>query len=228
MKVPEDGTAADVATSHVGAKQLNAARCILEAADADRRRFAQDLHDGAQQWFVAAVNNLQLAQRRITSEPDRASHHLDAALSQTESGLAALRDLVAGIHPPILTHFGLGAAVESLAIRLPIPVSLGITERRLSAEMEENVYFFVSEALTNVIKHARAGEARVQIATSQTVLTVEVSDDGIGGATLRSSGYGLVGLLARMQSLDGDLTLASPPMGGTVLHAVLPLGDRSV
>jgi signal transduction histidine kinase len=197
----------------------------LEAADADRRRFAQDLHDGAQQWFVAALNNLQLAQRSLTAESDRSARYLDAALTQTESGLGALRDLVAGIHPPILTHLGLGAAVEALAVRLAIPVSLEITERRLPAEVEENVYFFVSEALTNVIKHARAAEARVLIATSDTVLTVEVSDDGVGGASAEGGGYGLAGLLIRMQSFDGELMLASPPTGGTVLRGVLPLSD---
>jgi signal transduction histidine kinase len=199
------------------------ARRILEAADADRRRFAQDLHDGAQQKFVAAVNNLQLARGRFASEPERAKHHLDAALAQAESGLGALRDLVAGIHPPILGHLGLQAAVASLADDSPIPVRLDITDGRLPRAIEESVYLFVSEGLTNVIKHARAREARVLIATSESLLTIEVSDDGIGGAIVTGDGCGLPGLMDRMQALDGSFRLASPPTGGTLLRGVLPL-----
>lgn len=222
QEAPENGTAANLAADTPEGQHLAGARRILASADADRRRFTQDLHDGAQQKFVAAVTNLQLARARFTSEPDRAREHLDAALEQAKSGLAALRDLAAGIHPPILRHLGVQAAVESLANGLPIPVSLELTQTRLPPALEETVYYFVSEALTNVIKHASAGEARVMIGVSETLVTVEVSDDGVGGAVPTSDRYGLVGLIDRVQAMDGDLTVASPPKGGTVLRGVLP------
>ena len=223
MQAPENGTVADVVADEPEGADLASAKRILAAADADRRRFVQDLHDGAQQKFVAAVTNLQLARARFSSQPDRAMEHLDAALAQAQSGLSALRDLVAGIHPPILTHLGLQAAVESLADGLPIPVSLNITSARLPLPLEETVYYFVSEALTNVIKHAHAGEAQVSVAVSEALVTVEVSDDGIGGAIPVRDRYGLVGLMDRVQAMEGALTVASPLNGGTVLRGVVPL-----
>jgi signal transduction histidine kinase len=227
VQAPEDGPTAEMAADKPDGPEFAGAKRILAAADADRRRFAQDLHDGAQQKFVAAVTNLQLARTRFASQPDRAREHLDAALAQAESGLSALRDLVAGIHPPILTHLGLQAAVESLADGLPIPVSLEIGDGRLPPAIEETVYYFVAEALTNVIKHARAGEATVMIDVSESILTVEVSDDGIGGAIPTSGSAGLVGLMDRMQAMEGVLTVASPPSGGTVLRGVLPLSAET-
>lgn len=223
MRIPNNATSGERTVDQEGRHDSGGARQILETADADRRRFTRDLHDGAQQKFVAMMNNLRLAQARFSSEPERAKHHLDAAVTQAESGLRALRDLVAGIHPPVLAHFGLQAAVESLADDCSIPVSLDVTDGRLPVAIEESVYFFVAEALTNVIKHARASEARVLIAAGETLLTVEVSDDGVGGASMTGDGYGLPGLMHRMQALDGELTIACPPTGGTVLRGVLPL-----
>ncbi|MGA8718071.1 MAG: histidine kinase [Solirubrobacteraceae bacterium] len=223
MSTPSDAMTGELTVDQEGGHDSGSARQILETADADRRRFTRDLHDAAQQKFVAAMNNLRLAQARFASEPERAKRHLDAALTQAESGLRALRDLVAGIHPPVLAHLGLQAAVESLADDCPIPVSLDITDGRLPVVIEESVYFFVSEALTNVIKHARASEAKILIAAGETLLTVEVSDDGVGGASMTDDGSGLPGLMHRVQALDGELTLASPPTGGTVLRGVLPL-----
>ncbi|HEY2441361.1 MAG TPA: histidine kinase [Solirubrobacteraceae bacterium] len=198
-------------------------RRILEAGDSARRRMARDLHDGAQQKFVTTMINLQLAQSKFESDPQRAKRYLDAAVVQAEAGLAELRDLVTGIHPPILTHLGLRAAVGSLTDAFPIPVALDVTERRLPRVLEDSVYFFVSEALTNVVKHARASRAAVQVAAGDALLTVEVSDDGRGGATRASGGSGLLGLLDRVEALDGELTIVSPPTGGTTLRAVIPL-----
>jgi signal transduction histidine kinase len=204
-------------------RESDVARLVLEAADADRRRFAQDLHDGAQQKFVAAMNSLQLARSKLSGEPDRARQYLDAALAQTDSGLRTLRELVAGIHPAVLTQLGLRAGMESLVSGSPIPVDLDVTARRFPQVLEEAVYFFASEALTNVIKHARAGAAGIVVANGADRLTVEVSDDGIGGATVLSHRHGLTGLSARMRALGGELTLASPRMGGTVARGVIPL-----
>jgi signal transduction histidine kinase len=227
VQAPESGSAAEPAAEDGEAGEQGNAKRIVEAADAERRRVAQDLHDGAQQKFVAAVNNLKLARARLGSQPDSAERYLDAALAQSESGLRALRELVGGIYPPILTHMGLPAAVEALADGFPIPVSLEITSRRFGATVEENIYFFVAEALTNVIKHARAGEARVMIAAGQAVLTVEVSDDGVGVHIPAEDGYGLAGLTGRMQALGGEFTVAAPPGGGTVLRGVVPVIELS-
>jgi signal transduction histidine kinase len=227
MQAPESGSAAQRAAEDREAREARSAKRILEATDAERRRFAQDLHDGAQQRFVAAVNNLKLARAKLRPEADRAERYLDAALAQAESGLRALRELAAGIYPPILRHLGLEAAVESLTDGFPIPVSLDITTRRFSLEIEENVYFFVAEALTNVIKHADAGAARVMIAAGESVLTIEVSDDGIGVTIPAKDGYALAGLTGRIHALGGEVTVAAPPAGGTVLRGVLPLIDLS-
>jgi signal transduction histidine kinase len=220
---PEGGRAADSAAEGRQSRQSGAAKRILDAAAADRRRFAQDLHEGAQQKFVAAVENLQLARARFVSRPDSAKQHLEAALAEAEAGVHALRELVTGIHPPILSHLGLQAAVGSLVDGFPIPVRLEMTAQRVPPDLEASVYFFVSEGLANVAKHARARAAGVVIAVGERVLTVEVSDDGVGGADPTSGGYGLVGLVDRVQALGGELTVTAQPTGGTMLRGVLPL-----
>jgi signal transduction histidine kinase len=205
--------------------ELRTSRRILEAADAARRRLARDIHDGAQQQLVAAVINLQLAQQKFPSDPPRAKQLLDSGLAQAEAGIGALRDMVAGIHPPILTHLGLNAAIEALATGLPVPVSLVLSEQRLPQSLEASVYFFVSEALTNVVKHAEASNATVVVASADARLVVEVSDDGIGGATLAGGGSGLMGLEDRVKALDGALTISSAKGAGTLLRAVIPLAS---
>jgi signal transduction histidine kinase len=200
-----------------------AARRILEAADGARQRLARDLHDGAQQQFVTAAINLQLAQARFDSDPQRARHHLEAALHQSEAGLAALRDFVSGIHPPILTNLGLKAAVVSLADGFPIVVETEVTGRRLGWALEESLYFFISEAMTNVIKHSHATESEIRVESGAGTLTVEVTDDGVGGASLTRGGTGLLGLGDRVQALGGDFSFSSPPGGGTVVRGLIPL-----
>jgi signal transduction histidine kinase len=167
--------------------------------------------------------NLRLAQSKFEIDPERARRYLDAAVVQAEAGLGELRDLVTGIHPPILTHLGLEAAVGSLTDAFPIPVALDVTGRRFPSVVEDSVYFFVSEALANVVKHAHARRAAVQVAAGDVLLTAEVSDDGRGGATLTGGGTGLLGLLDRVEALEGELTIASPVTGGTALRAVIPL-----
>jgi signal transduction histidine kinase len=203
---------------------VQAARRILADADGARQRFARNLHDGAQQKFVTAMINLQLAQAKFTTDPQRAREHLDAALRQSQGGLAALRDFIAGMHPPILTHAGLLAAVTSLADGFPIPLELDIIDQRLPSAHEESVYFFIAEALTNVIRHAHATLATVGVRhTGDTALAVEVVDDGIGGAILSSRGSGLLGLSDRVEALGGEFALSSPAEGGTVVRGLIPL-----
>jgi signal transduction histidine kinase len=206
-----------------------AARRILAGADGARQRLARDLHDGAQQKFVTAVIDLQLAQAKFITEPERAREHLDAALRQSQGGLTALREFIAGMHPPILTHAGLRPAVTSLADGFPIPLELDIIDQRLPWAHEESVYFFISEALTNVIRHARATLASVGVRhTGDMVLVVEVVDDGVGGAVVSSGGSGLLGLIDRVEALGGEFVFSSPSEGGTVVRGVIPLPASEV
>jgi PAS domain S-box-containing protein len=206
------------------AVELRAARRrVIEAADAARARLERDLHDGAQQQFVSAILNLQLAERLLETDPDRARELRALAIELAGTGVAELRRLASGIHPAILTDRGLGPAVQALAARLPLPVDvLETPPERLPAPVEASVYFFVSEALTNTVKHAQAGQARVRIAAENGGLVVEVGDDGVGGAGA-AGGSGLRGLGDRVGALDGALELHSPPGEGTLLRARIPL-----
>jgi PAS domain S-box-containing protein len=213
----------DVARARAEELQI-ARRRVIEAADAARAQLERDLHDGAQQQFVSAVMNLQLAERIAEKDPARAQALRAEGIELANAGVAELRRLAAGIHPGVLTDHGLLPAVQALAARLPLEVSVADeTERRLPAPVEASVYFFVSEALTNAVKHAQADAAQVRIATEDGELTVEVSDDGVGGADPGAGGTGLRGLGDRVGALDGALELRSPPDGGTLLRARIPL-----
>ena len=213
----------DVAEARAAELRL-ARRRIIEAADAARAQLTRDLHDGAQQLFVSAVISLQLADKKAARDAEQAARLRASALELARDGIKELRDLAAGIHPGILTDRGLGAAVDALGSRLPLPVAiLATTEQRLPPPVEASVYFFVSEALTNVVKHAHAQEATVRIAAENGHLVVEIADDGIGGAHATPHGTGLAGLADRVAALDGALTVTSPTSGGTTLRAEIPL-----
>ena len=211
------------------AEELQAARRrVIEAADAARARLERDLHDGAQQEFVSAVMTLRLAERLEATDPERARVLRASGIELAQDGLAELRRLAAGIHPAVLTERGLAKAVRALADRLPIIVSIEADiPERLPAPVEASVYFFVSEALTNTVKHGRAEEAQVRIAAVGHELAVEVADDGVGGAQAGNGGSGLRGLGDRVGALDGALELDSPPGGGTRLRARIPLPDQN-
>jgi PAS domain S-box-containing protein len=212
----------DVAEARMAELRL-ARRRIIEAADAARAQLERDLHDGAQQQFVSALLQLQLAERKASSDPNRARELREQAIELASGGITELRRLAAGIHPALLTDRGLGPAVQALASRLPLPVSvLKTPEVRLAPAVEASVYFFVSEALTNVVKHAQAREATVLIDAVDDGLTVEVGDDGGGGARA-AGGSGLRGLGDRVGALDGTLEIESPSGGGTLLRARIPL-----
>ena len=212
----------DVAEARAEALQA-ARRRVIEAGDAARAQLERDLHDGAQQHFVSAVMNLRLAERLEGTDRERARGLRATGIDLAAGGLAELRRLAAGIHPAVLTDHGLGPAVEALVARMPLIVSVeNETPERLPAPVEASVYFFVCEALTNTVKHADAEEARVRISAADQELTVEVADDGVGGAQARG-GTGLRGLGDRVGALDGALELHSPPNGGTLLRARIPL-----
>jgi signal transduction histidine kinase len=198
---------------------------IVAAADESRRRIERDLHDGAQQRLVNAVIVLKLALRALAHSDGNSEELVTEALRHAEQANAELRELAHGILPAVLTRGGLPAGVEALVSRLSLPVSVDMTVERLPAGLEATAYFVVSEALTNVIKHARATSAAVTATVRGGQLRVEVRDDGIGGARLGLGG--LRGLEDRVSALDGRLVLESPSGGGTRLSALLPVPDQS-
>jgi signal transduction histidine kinase len=204
----------------VAREQLAASRArIVEAGDEERRRLGRDLHDGAQQELVGAVISLKLAQRRLAQAPDEAHELVAEALEHMESGIRDLRELAAGIHPSVLTDRGLSAALEALASRSPMPVELAqLPPERLPAPVETSAYFVVAEALTNAAKHSRCSHVHVSVRVENGSATVEVHDDGVGGAD-PSAGSGLRGLADRVSALGGRLEIESPAGRGTTVRA---------
>jgi PAS domain S-box-containing protein len=190
---------------------------IVEAADEQRRRVVRDLHDGAQQRLVEAVMTLQLAQARGEDMPLVAE-----GVEHVRAAIAELRELARGIHPALLTHRGLAAAVEALTSRAPLPVAAQIPDNRYPPSVESAAYFVVAEALTNVAKYANAETAQVtaELVAGRLILTIE--DDGVGGARAYA-GSGLSGLQDRITALNGTLGVDSPAGRGTRIRAEIPL-----
>jgi signal transduction histidine kinase len=194
---------------------------LVEAADEQRRRVVRDLHDGAQQRLVHAVMTLQLAQA-IDGAPPELEQLIAQALEDSRNAVEELRELAHGIHPAILTHRGLAAAVEALADRAPVPVHIDIPDDRYPPAVESAAYFVAAEALTNVAKYARAATAHVVAAAGVDSLTLMIEDDGVGGAEL-APGRGLTGLQDRVAAVGGTLTVHSPAGAGTCVRADIPL-----
>jgi GAF domain-containing protein len=212
------------AVSNASARsQLIASRArIVSAGDEARRRIERNLHDGTQQRLIAL--GLDLQRTRATIPDDQAETH--AALVGVEEDLEAilvdLRELSHGLHPQLLSRLGLGPSLRALARRSPIPVRLDVdVPVRPEASAETAVYYVVSEALTNAIKHSQASEISVTI-TSGDKLQASIVDDGVGAAD-PSSGSGLTGLLDRIDALGGRFSLDSPPRGGTRISVELPV-----
>ena len=203
-------------------EDLRASRArIVEAGDAERRRLERDLHDGAQARLVGLAMLLSHLHRRLDADADAVSV-LERAQSELKLSLSELRELARGIHPPLLTDQGLAPALDALAARAPVPVTIEADGgERLPRAVEVAAYFVVSEALTNVAKYAGATEATVAVHRVNGRLTVEVGDDGVGGADV-ARGSGLRGLADRVAALDGTLTLDSPPGAGTRVHVEIP------
>jgi signal transduction histidine kinase len=192
---------------------------IVAAADAERRRIERNLHDGAQQRLVTLTLTLGLDASR--ADPNAAAA-LARAQDEVEQAIAELRELARGIHPTLLRDEGLEAAVEALARRAPLPVAVhGTVRDRLPDSVELAAYFVVSEALTNVVKHASATEAQVLLEREPGALRVTVADDGSGGAEM-TAGTGLAGLRDRLDALDATLVIESPPGRGTTIRAAFP------
>jgi len=198
---------------------------VLDAAETERRRIERDLHDGAQQRLVALAMDLGLAKAKFADDIDAAAGLVDQAHAQAKEALTELRNLVRGVHPPVLTERGLDAALSGLAALCPVPVEMHVdVPVRPKSSVEAVAYFMVAEALTNVAKHSRARHAKVVVEGHgyPGTLTVMVSDDGIGGADLNSPG--LRGLADRVSGVDGRLSVESPSGGPTIIAAELPCG----
>jgi signal transduction histidine kinase len=213
-----------VASAQARADLIASRTRLVKAGDVQRRRLERNLHDGAQQRFVSVALTLGLARARLAEHPDAAAELLDDAVRELHTGLEELREIARGLHPAILTDRGLRIALDALAERLPVAVDVEAPEERLPDHVEATAYYIVSEALTNVVRHAEAGEARVTVRRDGPVLRCEVADDGRGGAD-PASGTGILGLLDRAEAAGGTLSLTSPQGRGTVVAATLPLSE---
>ncbi len=195
---------------------------VVDAADAERRRIERDLHDGAQQRLVSLAMNLGMARESLSDVDDRAREVIAAAHDEAKQALTELRQLVRGLHPAVLDHRGLDAALSGIAARSPVPAHLSVdVTKRPSPTVEAIAYFVVSEALTNVAKHASAKAVDITVRRVGDVLYLTIRDDGVGGAD-PARGSGLRGLSQRVSSVDGTLRVSSPAGGPTVITVELP------
>jgi signal transduction histidine kinase len=211
------------AAVHAQLAEVRASRTrIVAATDAERRRIERNLHDGAQQRLVTLSLALGLAAAR---DDAAGSDVLARAQDEVDEVIAELRELARGIHPTLLREEGLLTAVEALARRTPLPVTVeGSAGDRLPDAVELAAYFLVSEALTNVVKHAAASEATVRLARTAATLQVFVADNGVGGARATPDS-GLAGLRDRLEVLDAKLIVESEPGAGTAISVEIPCGS---
>uniref|UniRef100_A0A942YAE5 histidine kinase n=1 Tax=Neobacillus citreus TaxID=2833578 RepID=A0A942YAE5_9BACI len=224
------GFRAEVLEQRVAGLQASRAGAVTAEGQA-LRQIERDLHDGPQQRLVRLRMDLASAERAFDKDPAKAKQLIGEASEHAKDALDELRALSRGFAPPILLDRGLVAALEALVARTPIPVGLDVRlpdGLELATEIQRNVYFTVSELLTNTTKHAGATTAGVYLglvvdASGVWYLTVSVTDDGRGGAKPQE-GHGIEGLMGRMRALDGELTVSSPEGGPTEATARIPLG----
>ncbi|MFD9653444.1 sensor histidine kinase [Streptomyces mirabilis] len=209
--------------------ELAASRAeTVDTQAGELRRIERDLHDGAQARLVSLGMSLGLAEQLLPDDPQAVQQLLAEARASTAGALAELRDLVRGIHPPVLADRGLEGALMALALANPIPTTV-VTRLsgRLPAPVESAAYFAVAEALANAIKHAQARHIQITVeftphpGTTAGLLTMRVSDDGRGGAS-PDGGTGLRGIARRLAAFDGTLSADSPPGGPTEIRMSLP------
>jgi signal transduction histidine kinase len=191
-------------------------------------RIERDIHDGPQQRLIRLQMDLAAAERRLadgTVDTAEATTLIQDARRQAQDALDELRNLSRGFAPPLLLDRGLFAALESLATRSSIPVTLetelGATAN-LPDEVARNAYFVASELIANAAKHSQAGSITLSVTTVDGSLVVEVSDDGVGGA-VEKTGHGLAGLRDRAAGMGGTFELVSPDGGPTSVRVTLPL-----
>jgi PAS domain S-box-containing protein len=224
-----DGRGAVVAFQDISERlrlsEVEASRArIARAADDARRTIERDLHDGVQQRLVSLALHLRgTVQAAVPPEAGELHAQLDEVAEELDDMLDELREVARGIHPAVLTEGGLRPALNALARRSAVPVHLHVPlADRLPEPIETAAYYVVSEALTNIAKHAHASAADVEAAARDRVLWIRISDDGRGGAGF-GRGSGLVGLKDRVEALGGWISLHSPSGEGTMLRIALPL-----
>ncbi len=196
---------------------------IVAAADDARRRLERDLHDGAQQRLVALGLGLRAAESCVPEELLPLKEQIAGLVTTVTAVSAEVQEISRGIHPAILSRGGLVPALKTLARRCTVPVDLDLhVDQRFADSVEVGAYYVVSEALTNAAKHARASVVEVCAHATDTVLRLEIRDDGIGGATA-GRGSGLTGLVDRVEALGGTMTIQSPVGSGTALLVNIPI-----
>ncbi|HET7070877.1 MAG TPA: sensor domain-containing protein [Nocardioides sp.] len=199
----------------------------LDHAAAELRRIERDLHDGAQARLAGLGMTLGMAAELVDRDPDAARRMLAEARQTSSAALGDLRDVVHGIHPPVLADRGLKAAIEALALDLAVPVEVtGQAAATLAAPVESAAYFTVAECLANVAKHAGASRAWVELGGTSDLLSVVVGDDGHGGAD-PSSGSGMRGVARRLAAFDGTMRVSSPTGGPTLVTLEVPCDSSS-
>jgi len=194
---------------------------IVEAGQRERQRLERDLHDSAQHRLVALSLQLSLLQEQLAGDRSAAAQ-LERARREIDTSLEELREIARGIHPAVVSGHGLAVALEQLAARAPVPVRVSVEiEGRLPEEVEVAAYYVISESLANIGKHAQAASAAVGVARGNGQVSVDVVDDGVGGADTEG-GSGLRGLADRVEALGGRLRVWSPRGGGTRVQAEIP------
>lgn len=194
-------------------------RRIVEATEAERRRIERDLHDGAQQRLISIGLTVRHIQHVLGDAAPEVTRSIDVAMLEVSETIEELREIARGIRPGVLDD-GLGSALRDLAQRTALPLVVAVPERRFPKELETAAYFIACEGVTNAVKHAGATRLDLEVCEVTGGLVVRVSDDGVGGATLRGGG-GLVGVSDRVATLGGRMTLTSAPGQGTTLVAEL-------
>ncbi|MGW0366582.1 sensor histidine kinase [Streptomyces sp. NPDC002990] len=200
----------------------------LRVNDADYRRLERDLHDGAQARLAVLLMHLSHAKRRRSDDAEYLARLVDETHQEIRKALDEIRDLVRGIQPPILSDRGLDAAVTALTERFHVPVTVSSSlDRRPDVDVESTAYYIIAECLANTVKHAYATSIHVSLEQDDSHLVVSVTDDGAGGACVRS-GTGLRGLEDRAAALSGRLEVTSPPGGPTRVQATLPWSKNPI
>jgi signal transduction histidine kinase len=194
----------------------------VDTAAAELRRVERDLHDGAQARLVALGMSLRAAERLFATSPGAALAMIGEAREMSSRALTELRDLVRGIHPPVLADRGLGDAVRALALETPGNTRLDIDlPGRPAPPVESAAYFAVAEVLANAVKHAHARTVDIHMRHDGEALRIAVTDDGVGGAD-PAKGSGLQGVERRLGTFDGILAVNSPPGGPTIVVIEVP------
>jgi signal transduction histidine kinase len=194
----------------------------LDAQAQELRRIERDLHDGAQARLVSVGMTLGLAESLLRTDPDAAAGLLAEARSGTQTALADLRTVMQSVHPPVLADRGLTGALQALALDLAVPAEIrGDLPGVPPPAIESAVYFAVAECLANVVKHAGARHAAVELSYGGKRLRAVIRDDGAGGAD-PARGTGLRGVARRLEAFDGIIDVESPPGGPTSIRLEVP------